>query len=161
VKPPTPPTSRLLALTAPSPSSFRAEVSVTGETLFHRLPSRDNPAIEFTGPPFLLPTPRSELSGTGATGGRASASSRERQWPPVHGRPGRRSPRTRGLGPRVFFRKTILGKSYFGHFTLRPLSFSKINPQPIIFQSDPEFEKYLQISLKLQKFISLQPQLQI
>jgi hypothetical protein len=54
----------LLALTAPSPSSFRAEVSIAGEPPFHRLPSRGNPAIEFAGPPSLSPAPRSELSGT-------------------------------------------------------------------------------------------------
>jgi hypothetical protein len=38
-------------------------------------------------------------------------------------------PRAHGLGPRVSFRKIIPGNSNFGHFALRPLGFSKINPQ--------------------------------
>jgi hypothetical protein len=40
-----------------------------------------------------------------------------------------RGPRARGLGPRIFFRKIIPRNSNFGHFELRPLCFSKINPQ--------------------------------
>jgi hypothetical protein len=44
-----------------------------------------------------------------------------------------------------FFSSEINPKfRYFGHFALKPLGFSKINPQSIIFQSNPEFEKYLQ-----------------
>jgi hypothetical protein len=115
---------RALVVALPSRSS------TAGETSFHRLPSRGNPAIEFVGPPFLSPAPRSELSGTGVAGGRAPVSSRERQWPPVHGGQGRRNPRTRGLGPRVFFRKTIPGKSNFGRFALKPLGFPKITHSP-------------------------------
>jgi hypothetical protein len=76
--------------------------SAAGETPLHRLPSRGNPIIELACPSFPYPTPRSELSGTGAARGRDSVSSRACQWPPVHGGPGRRGPRTRGLGPRVF-----------------------------------------------------------
>jgi hypothetical protein len=59
---------------APSLSPFQAEASTAGEMLFHRLPSRGNPAIEFAGPPSLSLTPRSELSGTGMAGGRAPES---------------------------------------------------------------------------------------
>jgi hypothetical protein len=37
-----------------------------------------------------------------------------------------------------FFSSEINPKfPYFGHFALKPLVFSKINPQSIIFQSDP------------------------
>jgi hypothetical protein len=35
------------------------------------------------------------------------------------------------------FRKTIPGKSNFGHFALRPLGFFEINPQSMNLQSDP------------------------
>jgi hypothetical protein len=70
------------------------------------------------------------------------------------------------------FRKTIPGKSNFGHFTLRPLGFFEINPQSMNLQSDPGIckiitkrslasEKSTKIAPKLQKFISFQPQLQI
>jgi hypothetical protein len=87
---------RALAVALPSRGS------ATGETPLHHLPSRGNPVIELACPPFLSPAPRSELSGTGAAGCRALVSSRARQWPSVHGGPGRRGPRTHGLGPRVF-----------------------------------------------------------
>jgi hypothetical protein len=76
--------------------------SAPGETPLHRLLSRGNPVIELTCPSFHSSDPRSELSGTGAAGGRAPVSSRARQWPPVHGGPGQHGPQTRGLGPRVF-----------------------------------------------------------
>jgi hypothetical protein len=76
--------------------------SATGEMPLHRLPSRDNPVIELACPPFLSPAPRSELSGTGVAEGRAPVSSLARQWPLVHGGPGRRGPRAHGLSPRVF-----------------------------------------------------------
>jgi hypothetical protein len=76
--------------------------SAAGETPLHRLPSRGNPAIELACLPFLSLAPWSELSGTGVAGGQVPVSSRVRQWPPVHGGPGRRDPRTRGLRPRVF-----------------------------------------------------------
>jgi hypothetical protein len=137
VKPPTPPTPPLLALTTPSPSSFRAKISVTGEPPFHRLPSRGNPTIEFAGPPSLSLAPRSELSGTGATGGQAPASSRERQWPPVHGGPESRW--STAVEPAHGFSSSEITSKfcYFGHFALKPLGFSKINLQYIIFQSDP------------------------
>jgi hypothetical protein len=75
---------RALAVVLPSRGS------ATGETPLHRLPSRGNPVIELACPPFLSPTPWSELSGTGAAGHRASVSSRARQWLPVHGGPGQR-----------------------------------------------------------------------
>jgi hypothetical protein len=94
---------------APSLSPQRALVvallcrsSIASETPLHRLPSRGNPIIELACPSFPSPAPRPELSGTGAAGGRAPMSSRAWQWPPVHRGPGRRGPRTRGLGPRVF-----------------------------------------------------------
>jgi hypothetical protein len=62
--------------------------------------------------------------------------------------------------------------SSFADFALKPLSFFKINPQSIIFESDPRVqkifikrsiasEKSTKIAPKLQKFISFQPQLQI
>jgi hypothetical protein len=72
-----------------------------------------------------------------------------------------------------FFSSEINPKfHYFGHFALKPLRFSKINPQSIISQSDPRVwkiftkrslasEKSTKIAPKLQKFISFQPQLQI
>jgi hypothetical protein len=72
-----------------------------------------------------------------------------------------------------FFSSEINPKfRYFGHFALKPLGFSKINPQSIIFQSDPQVqkiftkrsqasEKSTKVAPKLQKFISFQPQLQI
>jgi hypothetical protein len=53
-------------------------------------------------PALPLLAPRSELSGTEAARGRATVSSRARQWPPVNSRPGQRGPWIRGLGPRVF-----------------------------------------------------------
>jgi hypothetical protein len=86
------------ALTTALPS----QGSAARETPLHRLLNRGNPVIELTCPSFPSPAPWSELSGTGAAGGRAPVSSRARQWPPVHGGPGWRSPRTRGLGPQVF-----------------------------------------------------------
>jgi hypothetical protein len=110
---------------------------------FHRLPSRGNPAIGLAYLPFLSPAPRSELSGTGAAGGRAPVSSQARQWSLVHGGPGWRGPRTRGLGPRVFLSKTIPRKSNFGHFALRPFDFFKINPQSMNLQSDPGIQKII------------------
>jgi hypothetical protein len=70
------------------------------------------------------------------------------------------------------FRKTIPGKSNFGHFALRPLGFFKINPQSMDLQSDlgvwkiiPKrflaSEKSTKIALKLQNSVSFEPQLQI
>jgi hypothetical protein len=76
--------------------------SAAVKTPLHRLSRRGNPVIELACPPFLSPAPRSELSGTGAAGGRALVSSRARQWMQVHGGSDRRGPRTRGLGRRVF-----------------------------------------------------------
>jgi hypothetical protein len=60
----------------------------------------------------------------------------------------------------------------FADFALRPLRFSKINPQSTIFAVRSEIqkiftkrslasEKSTKIAPKLQKFISFQPQLQI
>jgi hypothetical protein len=41
-----------------------------------------------------------------------------------------------------FFSSEINPKfCYFRHFALKPLGFSKINPQSIIFQSDPRVQK--------------------
>jgi hypothetical protein len=72
-----------------------------------------------------------------------------------------------------FFSSKINPKfRYFRHFALKPLGFSKINPQSIISQSGPRVwkiftkrslasEKSTKIAPKLQKFISFQPQLQI
>jgi hypothetical protein len=91
----TPSLSPQRALTVALPSRG----SAAGETPLHRLLSRGNPITELACPPFLSPAPRSELSGTGVAGGRAPVSSLARQWPPVHGGPGRRGPRTHGLGP--------------------------------------------------------------
>jgi hypothetical protein len=71
--------------------------SAAGETPLHR----GNPVIELAYSFFPSPAPWSELSGTGAAGGRAPVSSRAWLWPPVHDGPGRHGPRTRGLGPRV------------------------------------------------------------
>jgi hypothetical protein len=48
-----------------------------------------------------------------------------------------RGPRARGLGPWVSFRKVITGNSNFGHFALRHLGFSKINPQSKNLQLGP------------------------
>jgi hypothetical protein len=76
--------------------------STASETPLHRLTSLDNPVIELACPSFPSPALLSELSGTGAAGGRAPVSSRAWQWSPVHGGPDRCGPRTRGLGPRVF-----------------------------------------------------------
>jgi hypothetical protein len=92
---------------APSLSPQRAlalpsRSSAASETPLHRLPCRGNPVIELACPSLPSPAPRSELSGTGAAGGRAPVSSLSQQWPPIHGGPGRRGPRTRALGPRVF-----------------------------------------------------------
>jgi hypothetical protein len=50
----------LLALTTPLLSSFRAELSVTGEPRFHHLSSSGNPTIEFAGPPSPSPALRSD-----------------------------------------------------------------------------------------------------
>jgi hypothetical protein len=93
----------------PSLSSQRAlavahlsRSSAAGEMPPHRLSSRGNPTIDLACPSFPSPTPRSELSGTRAAGGRAPVSSQAWQWPPVHGGPGWRDPRTCGLGPLVF-----------------------------------------------------------
>jgi hypothetical protein len=87
---------RALAVALPSRSS------AAGETPPHRLSSHGNPTIDLACPSFPSPAPQSELSGTGAAGGRAPVSSRARQWPLVQGGPGRRGPRTHGLGPWVF-----------------------------------------------------------
>jgi hypothetical protein len=76
--------------------------SAAGETPLHRLPNRGNPVIELVCPSFPSPAPWSKLSGSGAAAVLAPVSSRAWQWPPVHGGPGRRGPRTCGLGPRVF-----------------------------------------------------------
>jgi hypothetical protein len=73
-----------------------------GETPLHHLPNCGNPIIELACPSFPSSALWSDLSGTGAAGGRALVSFRARQWPPIHGGPGRRSPRTHGLGPRDF-----------------------------------------------------------
>jgi hypothetical protein len=86
--------------------AFPSRGSAAGETPLHRLPNRSNPIVELACLSFPSPARWSELSGTGATGGRASVSSRAWQWPPVHGGPGRRGPQTRGLGPQVFLWKT-------------------------------------------------------
>jgi hypothetical protein len=87
---------RALAVALPSRGS------ASGEMPLHRLPSRGNPAIEVACPPFLSSAPWSELSGTRVAGAQAPVSSQARQSPLVHGGLGRRGPRTRGLGPRVF-----------------------------------------------------------
>jgi hypothetical protein len=62
-----------------------------------------------------------------------------------------------------FFSSEIYPKfRYFGHFALKSLGFSKINPQSIIFtKRSLASEKFTKIAPKLQKFISFQPQLQI
>jgi hypothetical protein len=134
VKHPTPPKPSLLALTVPSPSSFRAELSVAGEPPFHRLPSRGDPAIEFAGPPSPSPALLSELSGTGAAGGRAPESGNGCRSM-VDRSPGGPRPVDPAHG---FFSSEINPKfHYFRQFALKPLGFSKINPQSIIFQSDP------------------------
>jgi hypothetical protein len=39
----------------------------------------------------------------------------------------------------------------FADFALRPLCFSEINPQSVILQLGPKFEKYLQKGPKAQK----------
>jgi hypothetical protein len=85
---------------APSLSPQRAlamallsQSSTASETPLHHLSSHDNPVIELACPSFPSPAPQSELSGTRAVGSRAPVSSRARQWPPVHGGPGRRGPR--------------------------------------------------------------------
>jgi hypothetical protein len=92
----TPSLSPQRALTA----TLLSRRSAAGETPLHRLPNHGKPVVEFACPSFPSPAPWSELSGTGVAGGRASVSSRAQQWPPVHGGPGWRGPRTRGLGPR-------------------------------------------------------------
>jgi hypothetical protein len=84
---------------APPPSPQRAttaallsRASAVGETPLHHLTNRGNPVIELACPSFPSPTPWSELSGTGAVGGRAPVSSRARQWLLVHGGPGQHGP---------------------------------------------------------------------
>jgi hypothetical protein len=67
--------------------------SAADETPLHRLSNHDSRVIELAYPSFPSPAPWSELSGTGAAGGRAPVSSRARQWPTVHGGSGRRGPR--------------------------------------------------------------------
>jgi hypothetical protein len=54
VKHPTPPTPSLLAFTAPSLSSFRAELSFAGELPFHRLPSHGTPPLSSPARPSVL-----------------------------------------------------------------------------------------------------------
>jgi hypothetical protein len=110
---------------APAAAAVPSRGSAAGETPLHHLPNRGNPVIELTCPSFPSPAPWSELSGTGATGGRAPMSSRARQWLPVHGGPGRGGPRTRGLGPRVFsFKNQFLEIPISGTLHLGPSSFS-------------------------------------
>jgi hypothetical protein len=46
-------------------------------------------------------------------------------------------PRPVDLAHGFFSSEKNLKFHYFRHFALRPLGFSKINPQSIIFQSDP------------------------
>jgi hypothetical protein len=49
---------------------------------------------------------------------------------------------------------------YFGHFALKPLGFSKINPQYIIFQSDPGVRKiFTKRSLASEKSTKIAPKL--
>jgi hypothetical protein len=83
-----------------------------------------------------------------------------------------RRPRTRGLGPRVFFGKIILKSIIPSSFAKKLLGFSKINPQSLISQLGPwnlknNSRKVLSLRKihknvpKLQNSISFQPQLQI
>jgi hypothetical protein len=79
-------------------------------------------------------------------------------------------PRRFAKKPLCFFEINL--RSSFADFALRPLCFSEVNLESVILQLGPEIwkiflkgslasEKSTKIALKLQKFISFQPQLQI
>jgi hypothetical protein len=103
----------------------------------HCLPSSGEWTTEFPASHSPSPAPSSAPLDTGATGGRAPASS----VPPSMADP----PWTEaGRGPwpvdRVhgfFLAKLITGNSIFWYFALRPFIFSNINPQSLISQLGP------------------------
>jgi hypothetical protein len=89
--------------------------------------------------PFPSSAPRLATPATRVAGGRALVRSGMRKWPPVHGGLGRRGPQPRGLSPWIFPSKNNFRKSNF-----------------LIFLG-----KIVEKCLKLQTFITFQPQLQI
>jgi hypothetical protein len=77
--------------------------------------------------------------------GQAPASSCRRTWGGVHGglvdRPPRRWSTSHGPCPSHFLLENNSGIKYSSHFSFRPLSLSKINPQSLIFSVRPRNPK--------------------
>jgi hypothetical protein len=136
----TPPPPAITTLTSPSIACFRVRSAHSTEHLLRRLfPTIARSCLTLRCPllqPVSLTSVPSPFSSTAvrfrAQGRRSGRSLASLPWDGDRGPPwtgATRGPRARGLGPRISFRKIIPGNSNFGHFALRPLSFSEINPQ--------------------------------
>jgi hypothetical protein len=111
-------------------------------TAFARPPRRSSTSGEALDRTLMssssFPCSRGDLSWTGAPVGQAPVSSSGRRWRPVHGGPEPRWSTARGPSSRDYQFKNKSKIPLFRRFALRPLIFSKINPQSRNLQSDPE-----------------------